>query len=62
MFPSMTGGWGGTWAAVTTLHLPEGPVTRSASCAMTWLVNSQTDGAFAERIRRLGNSAPMRAL
>jgi hypothetical protein len=46
-FPPMTGGWGGTYSADWTNVSPEGVVSGSVSCAMTWLISSQdADGSF----------------
>jgi hypothetical protein len=57
-FPTMRGGWGGTWAAVWTTLLPEGPVPGSASCGMTWLIDSQnTDGSFVGTYQETGQCA-----
>ena len=53
-FPSMAGGWGGTWAAVTVVFLPEGPAPGSVSCNVTWLIGSQTGGSLVGTYQQTG--------
>lgn len=45
IYPNMLGGWGGTNS--DTWVSTDGSVTGSRGCNETWLITSQTDGAFA---------------
>lgn len=51
----MLGGWSGTLTAVTDAYLfPPVPTRSSTVCSQTWLIGSQTGGAFSGTFTQSG--------
>jgi hypothetical protein len=51
VYPSMVGGWGGTWAQVFQTSNGTGDTT----CAAVWIITGQTDGSFNGTAQRTGD-------
>lgn len=54
-FPTMTGGWGGTYAAAWTTFLSDGhQAPGGVTCNQTWLIGSQSAGTFSGTYQSAG--------